>query len=96
MSGKKISHENHDTGRPAKEVLHIKSIGDALNAVRTYGDSPSMLYNMDKKTRSEYAQALIDECVEAGIEEARLPPLWTGIVNDPDTHEDFAIAYRNT
>lgn len=83
--------------RTAEEILDIKKdIDKALYCVQLYGEDNSMLYNMHKADRMEFAHALIDGCTAAGIKHSRLPPLWTGIVEDPDLHEELAIKYRNS
>ena len=81
------------TGRSPEEVLGIDDYEKAIQAIVTYGDHPSMLYNMDKATRGEYAQALIDSCKEVGLREENIPPLWRGIVDDPNLHEELAQRY---
>jgi hypothetical protein len=86
----------HLSNKSPAEVLNIRTYSDAQQAVLVYGEDPSMLYNMNRKDRGEYAQALIDGCVAAGMKSKRLPPLWHGIVKEPDLHETLAREYRSS
>jgi hypothetical protein len=76
-----------------EDLLAIDSYNDAIEAIMVYGDSPSMLFNMDKTHRTEFARALIKCCVDVGLPKENLPPLWIGVLREPDLYENLARDY---
>lgn len=79
---------DHGDERTPEEALHIDSHKRAVECVYTY-DGTTMLLQLPKDLRTQFAQALLDGCSKF-LPNSSIPDTWRYMVKNPDEYDEIA------